>query len=96
MCRKMAMLLQKESKPIVNVILRLCKKMSIDSMLKNELKTVVPDFEDFIFWLSVTQGKLVDNKLLSFDHWPKNLEVRVGVWRDYYTGERMEEYARPW
>ena len=29
-------------------------------------------------------------------HWPETIEANETVWRDYYTGERLEEYARPW
>lgn len=36
-------------------------------------------------WLAAT-------KLSRPSHWPETLEVEEGVWRDYYTGEKIEEY----
>ena len=27
------------------------------------------------------------------DHWPKDIEVEEGVWRDYYTGEEIANYS---
>ena len=67
-------------------------------MLTNELWTIVPETYDksILCWLSVTQGKIVDNKLLNFDHWPQDLEARVGVWRDYYTGQQVDNDTKPW
>ena len=29
-------------------------------------------------------------------HWPADTVVEEGVWRDYYTGEKLEDYAKPW
>ena len=29
-------------------------------------------------------------------HWPEDTVVEEGVWRDYYTGEKLEDYAKPW
>ena len=46
--------------------------------------------EDFLLWLSVTRGKIVDNKLLKFDHWPKDVKMGKNVWRDYYTGQQLD------
>ena len=30
------------------------------------------------------------------DHWSKDIEVEEGVWRDYYTGEKLANYSYPW
>ena len=30
------------------------------------------------------------------DHWPKGIEAVEGVWRDYYTGEKLDNYTKPW
>ena len=57
-------------------------------------------------WTSVTEGD-VDKKLAKPDHWPslepggveETLNVAEGVWRDYYTGERVKvegNYPKPW
>ena len=48
-----------------------------------------------ILWLSATEGD--KNKNLSrLDHWPEDVEAVEGVWRDYYTGEKLENYTKPW
>ena len=28
-------------------------------------------------------------------HWPRNTDVLKGVWRNYYTGEKLEDYPKP-
>ena len=28
-------------------------------------------------------------------HWPKSTEVGKGIWRNYYTGEKLEDYPKP-
>ena len=30
------------------------------------------------------------------DHWSEDIEVEEGVWRDYYTGEKLANYTYPW
>ena len=46
-------------------------------------------------WLSATEG---DKKysLSSLDHWPEDVVAVEGVWRDYYTGEKLDNYTKPW
>ena len=29
-------------------------------------------------------------------HWPEDTAVQRGVWRDYYSGEKLEDYTKPW
>ena len=29
-------------------------------------------------------------------HWPEDTEVEEGVWRDYYTSEKLEDFPKPW
>ena len=29
-------------------------------------------------------------------HWHEDTEVEEGVWRDYYTSEKLEDFAKPW
>ena len=31
-----------------------------------------------------------------WSHWPEDTEVAEGVWRDYYTGEKLEDFPKPW
>ena len=47
------------------------------------------------FWVAATEGD-VEMTLNRPDHWPESVEVNETVWRDYYTGERLEDYAKPW
>ena len=50
-------------------------------------------------WLSTTEGDRSDNKgykLGEPDHWPEGKKAEEGVWRDYYTGEQLENYTKPW
>ena len=65
--------------------------------LKHELQAIMPDTEEteeepVPVWLSVTRGK-IEKQLLDVDI----VEVGdEGVWRDYYTGEQLENYTKPW
>ena len=47
-------------------------------------------------WLPMTQGHMVNRQLSSFDNWPQGLEVKEGIWRDYYTGDQLENFTKPW
>ena len=29
-------------------------------------------------------------------HWPEDTVVEEGVWRDYYSGEKLENFTKPW
>ena len=88
-----------------------CKKIggrnpSVRSL--NELETLFGELQAFIpesfreseslipLWLSATQGKLSDNQLLSLADWPQGIEAEEDVWRDYYTGQQLDYYAKPW
>ena len=55
-------------------------------------------------WLSVTEGN-VDQELARLNHWPQTevvngvteqLEAEKTVWRDYYTGERLGNWTKPY
>ena len=46
-------------------------------------------------WLAATEGTEGDMERLP--HWPETIEVNETVWRDFYTGEKLEEhYAKLW
>ena len=54
-------------------------------------------------WLSATEGDK-NEKLARLDHWPetelvnnqtKKLEAVETVWRDFYTGQRLDNWKRP-
>ena len=47
-----------------------------------------------IMWTSATEGD-IDMKLKRLPHWPKGVEAKEGVWRDYYTGQVLENYPKP-
>ena len=70
------------------------KTLSVYDIIDLEFGAVIPGNFDFRLWLSVTRGQLVDNKLSSFDHWPKDVDVKVDVWRDFYTGQQLDKL--PW
>ena len=55
-------------------------------------------------WLSATEGDK-NRKLARLDHWPKTevvknetkkLEAVEMVWRDFYTGQRLENWQKPY
>ena len=55
-------------------------------------------------WLSATEGDK-GNQLWKLPHWPENetvnnvtfkLDAKEGVWRDYYTGQRLENWTKPY
>ena len=39
---------------------------------------------------------LFGNALEKPPHWPDSVEPQEGVWRDYYTGEELDDYPKPW
>ena len=46
-------------------------------------------------WLSASEG-YIENELGEFDHWHNNITAVEGVWRDYYTGEQLDNFTKPW
>ena len=46
-------------------------------------------------WLSATEGDKSLN-LSRLDHWPEGIRAIEGIWRDYYTGEELDDYTKPW
>ena len=77
-------------------------EMEWENLLK-EVKLVSPDPSKLpeAIWLSATEGDIgfqlgIESKLGKLDHWPKGVEAKEGVWRDYYTGEQLENYTKPW
>ena len=55
-------------------------------------------------WLSATEGDK-NGKLARLDHWPetevfknetKKLEAVETVWRDFYTGQRLDKWTKPY
>ena len=56
---------------------------------QTELQAVIPpETEEEPIWLSVTKGRLVKT--------PEDVAVNEGVWRDYYSGEQLENFTKPW
>ena len=62
-----------------------------------EVKVVSPDPLQLPvkIWLPATEGA-IGEELGTLDHWPEGVKATEGVWRDYYTGEKLENYTRPW
>ena len=46
-------------------------------------------------WLSATEGD-IGNQLGELEHWPEGEGASEGVWRDFYTGEQLENFTKPW
>ena len=65
--------------------------------LYTELGFVQADGDGVIrdLWLSVTEGDK-NNNLVRLDHWPTTTKATEGVWRDYYTGDQLHNYTKPW
>ena len=66
----------------------------------NDLLAFTPSPD--LLYLSETRGKPIiresgfeSDDTLPFEHWPQDIaESDMGVWRDYYTGEPLENYNR--
>ena len=73
------------------------KKMKEWENVLKEVKAVSPDPTKLpnLMWLSATEGD-IGGELGKLDHWPEGVEAEEGVWRDYYTGEKLENYPKPW
>ena len=92
--------------------MNLCKKLggrssSVQSMeewknLLEEIKYVSPAPSKLPphIWTSATEGVQISNgsglKLSAPRHWPDGTKAKEGVWRDYYTGEQLGNYTKPW
>ena len=65
--------------------------------LLREVKALSPDPSKLpgYIWLSATEGD-IGGELERLDHWPEDVEAQEGVWRDFYTGEQLENYTKPW
>ena len=67
--------------------------------LWQEIKAVSPDLSKLPYsnWLSITEGyDDNDDELKKLDHWPKEIQAMEGMWRDFYTGEQLENFTKPW
>ena len=60
-----------------------------------EVDAITPD-TSVLPWMWVAAKEGTEGDMERLPHWPEIIEVNETVWRDYYTGERLEEYARPW
>ena len=76
-------------------------KEELDEMkgMLADLRAFTP-FPDELF-LSVTRGEVHDDfnsDYMTLEHWPKNVsrEAKDGLWRDYYTGQELENYNETW
>ena len=73
--------------------------------LIREFTFLTPDISSWIyFWLSATEGD-IEKRLTTRDHWPETevvknktqkLKAEETIWRDYYTGERLTNWAFPY
>ena len=73
--------------------------------LTREVELITRDISSLPYmWLSATEGDK-DSKLAKLDHWNdtelvndeiKNLEATETIWRDFYTGQRLENWTKPY
>ena len=73
--------------------------------LTREIELITPDRSDMkSFWLSATEGD-IGQTLAELDHWPeaelvnnktKKLEAVETIWRDFYTGQRLDNWTKPY
>ena len=75
--------------------------------LKLEIDLITQDrltLHEGAMWLSATEGDK-DKELARLDHWPetefvndevKRLEAVETVWRDFFSGERLNNWTKPW
>ena len=50
-------------------------------------------------WISATEGSIpgdITGILARLDHWPEAIEAEETIWRDFYTGEKLDNYTKPW
>ena len=69
--------------------------------LAYEMLAVTPETSSIpTSWLAAIEGSEgpggVGYPLERLSHWPETIEPNETVWRDYYTGERIEEYPKPY
>ena len=76
---------------------------------KREIDLIVPPWNrstSFPYlWLSATEGDKGDRKLARLDHWNDTeivnnetlkLEALETIWRDFYTGQRLGNWTKPY
>ena len=65
-----------------------------------EMKALGPDPAELpIMYLSATEGVNPEDdndKLGEPSHWPEGVTATEGVWRDYSSGEILDNYTKPW
>ena len=73
---------------------------------EKQIDLITPDRSQlpYFLWLSATEGDIAD-QLRELSHWPEKevingteitLIASEGVWRDYYTGKRLEDWEKPY
>ena len=75
------------------------KNLTMEIDLITQDRSILP-----YMWLSATEGDK-NNELARLDHWPetelvdnqtRKLEAEETVWRDFYTGQRLENWTMPY
>ena len=74
-----------------------------------KMERIVEDLEGStplpeIFYLSVTRGEMKGDfelmgipDTLTLEHWPHDIrQTEEAIWRDYYTGEKLENFNQTW
>ena len=69
--------------------------------LWKQIESLRPDLsrpQNYI-WLSATEGDIgrkEESQLGDLEHWPEGVTAEESLWRDYYTGELLENFTKPW
>ena len=73
--------------------------------LKREVDLITQDRSSLPYmWLSATEGD-IESKLAELGHWPETelvnnetqkMEAVETVWRDFYSGERLNNWTKPY
>ena len=75
------------------------KNLTMEIDLITQDRSILP-----YMWLSATEGDK-NGEIARLDHWPetelvnnqtKKLEANETVWRDFYTGQRLENWTKPY
>ena len=58
------------------------------------MRALVPNPPHLPTWLSAIQGD-AGGALDKLEHWPEGASAEESIWRDYYTGEQLQNYTKP-
>ena len=75
--------------------LRTLQEWNEIELLMDEVMAHTPS-PDLTFLSAIRGESNNGSNILSLAHWPKEIRKALGGWRDYYTGEQLENYNMTW